>query len=99
MFNGVLEQAYRLTQAGEPFVLATVVWREQPTSAQIGAQAIVRSDGQLSGWIGGSCAQPIVVREAQRVLREGGEPFLLRLGSPEVGPMRQNVRVFPMTCT
>ena len=99
MLNDILELAYRLTQAGEPFVLATVVWREQPTSAQVGAQAIIQADGQLSGWIGGSCTQPIVVREAQRLLREGGEPFLLRLGSPEVGPVRKSVRVFPMTCT
>jgi len=97
--NTLIELAYQLTQAGEPFVLATVVWCERPTSAKPGGQAIIQTNGQMSGWIGGSCAQPVVVREAMRVLREGGEPYLLRLGAPEVGIVRSDVRVFPMTCT
>ncbi len=99
MSHSLLDLAYQLTQAGEPFVIATVVWCERPTSAKPGAQAIIQKDGQLTGWIGGSCAQPVVLREAARVLREGGEPFLLRLGSPDTGIPRDNVRVFPMACS
>jgi len=100
MTESLLELAYRLTQAGEPFVLATVVWCERPTSAKPGAQAIITADGQITGWIGGSCAQPVVLREALRILHEGDEPYLLRLGSPEAGMGRNNdVRVFPMSCT
>src|SRR5438128_5888966 len=99
MSNSILELAYQLTQAGEPFVLATVVWCERPTSAKPGAQAIIQANGQVTGWIGGSCAQPVVVREALHVLREGSDPYLLRLGSPEVGIVRNDVRVFPLTCT
>jgi len=99
MARSLLDLVYQLTQAGEPFVLATVVWCERPTSAKPGAQAIIQSNGQITGWIGGSCAQPVVVREAIRVLREGSDPYLLRLGSPEIGIMRRDVRIFPMTCT
>jgi xanthine dehydrogenase accessory factor len=99
MPDSIFELAHQLAQAGKPFVLATVVWREQPTSAHVGARAIVQPDGSITGWVGGSCTQPVVVREALRVLREGGDPFLLRLGSPEVGVLRRDVRVFPMTCT
>ncbi len=98
MSDIILDLAYRLTQAGEPFVLATVVWCERPTSAKPGARAIIQADGQLTGWIGGSCAQPVVVREATRVLREGGDPYLLRLGASDTGIARNGVRVFPMTC-
>ena len=98
MSDIILDLAYRLTQAGEPFVLATVVWRERPTSAKPGARAIIQANGQLTGWIGGSCAQPVVVREATRVLREGGDPYLLRLGAPDTGIARNGVRVFPMSC-
>lgn len=98
MSHSLLDLAYQLTQAGEPFVMATVVWCERPTSAKPGAQAIIQENGQMTGWIGGSCAQPVVLREAARVLREGGEPFLLRLGSSDTGIARDNVRVFPMTC-
>src|SRR5579863_1013587 len=99
MSNNILDLAYRLTQAGEAFVLATVVWCERPTSAKPGANAIIQADGQLTGWIGGSCAQPLVLREALRVLREGGDPYLLRLGAPDAGIVHNDVRVFPMTCS
>src|SRR5947209_419105 len=99
MARPLLDLAYQLTQAGKPFVMATVVWCERPTSAKPGAQAIIQENGQIAGWIGGSCAQPVVLREAMRLLHEGGDPFLLRLGAPDVGIARHNVRIFPMTCT
>src|SRR6266852_9490587 len=99
MSNAILELAYQLAQADEPFVLATVVWCERPTSAKPGAQAIIQANGQMTGWIGGNCAQPVVLREALRILREGDEPYLLRLGDPDVGVTRENVRGFPMSCT
>src|SRR6266702_6565692 len=98
MTETLLELAYRLEQAREPFVLATVVWCERPTSAKPGAQAIIRPDGSMTGWIGGSCAQPVVLREALRILREGDDPYLLRLGSPDTGIVRDHVRLFPMSC-
>jgi xanthine dehydrogenase accessory factor len=101
MSDSLIELAYQLTHAGKPFVWATVVWCERPTSAKPGAQAIIQQDGQLIGWVGGSCTQPIVLREARHLLRTGGEPFLLRLGTSAPDPTRQEtgqVRVFPMTC-
>lgn len=100
MSQSLLELALQLTQAGQPFVLATVVWCERPTSAKPGAQALIAADGQMTGWIGGSCTQPIVVREAKRILRQGGEPFLLRLGtSIQANAQAQpGVLSFPMTC-
>jgi xanthine dehydrogenase accessory factor len=82
VLNDYLAEAHRLRQAGQPFVLATVVRAERPTSAKAGAKAIVTADGELSGWIGGSCARPAVVREARRALQDG-QPRLLRLVPPE----------------
>ncbi|TMC63903.1 MAG: YHS domain-containing protein [Chloroflexota bacterium] len=99
MSKTLLELAHQLTEAGEPFVLATVVWCERPTSAKPGAQALIRADGQVMGWIGGSCAQPVVMREAARILREGGDPYLLRLGTSDTGIDRKDVRNFPMSCS
>src|SRR5438309_11180454 len=98
MSKTLLELAHQLTEAGEPFVIATVIWCERPTSAKPGAKAIIRCKGEITGWIGGSCAQPVVVREAVRLLREGGDPYLLRLGAPDTGIIRNDIRVFPMTC-
>src|SRR5712692_8782975 len=99
MAENLLELAHKLTQAGEAFVLATVVWCERPTSAKPGAQVIIQTDGTMTGWIGGSCAQPVVLREALRILREGDDPYLLRLGAPGTEIERIGVRVFPMSCT
>jgi xanthine dehydrogenase accessory factor len=101
MSESLLELALRLTKAKEPFVMATVVWCDRPTSSKPGAQAIIQADGTMTGWIGGSCAHPVVLREALRILREGDDPYLLRLGAPDVGLDRQpheGVRVFPMSC-
>ena len=79
---GVLEQAGELTRRGEAFALATVVWRQGPSSGQQGSRAIITASGELHGWIGGACAEPVVIREAQRVISKG-EPCLLLLGTPE----------------
>ncbi len=98
MSRAILDLAHQLTQTGEPFVLATVVWCERPTSAKPGAQAIIRTSGQITGWVGGSCTQPVVIREAIRALHEGDAPYLLRLGSSNADMARENVRSFPMTC-
>lgn len=73
-----LQLAARLAADGQAFALATVVRCEAPTSARPGARAVVRPDGTIDGWIGGSCAQPLVIREAQAALADG-QPRLMRL--------------------
>lgn len=82
MIIDLLERAAELSRAGQSFALATVVRAERPTSAKPGAKAIVTVDGALTGWVGGSCAQPTVVREALKALQDG-EPRLVRLCPPE----------------
>ena len=94
-----LEKMKELRDQGEPFVLATVVRIERPTSAKPGAKAIITGDGAMTGWIGGSCAEPSVRREAVKVLQEGN-PRLLRISPPEkLGQSPQDgVTEIPMTC-
>jgi xanthine dehydrogenase accessory factor len=75
----IMERAASLARSGESFVLATVVWRQAPSSGQHGSRAIVTAEGELIGWIGGACAQPVLIREAKRVLAEG-TPSLVWLG-------------------
>ena len=67
-----------LSGSGRPFAIATVVAVRRPTSARPGARGIIHPDGTIEGWVGGSCAQPIVVREALRALADG-QPRLLRI--------------------
>jgi xanthine dehydrogenase accessory factor len=82
MHSDLLHRAVELTSSGVAFALATVVRAEKPTSAKPGANAIITTDGALTGWVGGSCAQPTVIREALKALQDG-EPRLLRLCPPE----------------
>ena len=77
-----LDKAHTLQASGQPFALATVVRAERPTSAKAGAKAIIMADGALTGWVGGSCAQPTVIREALKALQDG-QPRFLRLTPPE----------------
>jgi xanthine dehydrogenase accessory factor len=72
------DEIHNLRAAGNPFVIATVVRAEKPTSAKAGAKAIITDDGALTGWIGGSCAEPTVKREAKKALQDG-QPRLIRL--------------------
>jgi len=78
--------------AGTPCVLATVVRTESPTSAHPGDKAVITADGHLHGWIGGSCAEPLVRREAARALADG-LPRLVRIvpSASDVGETRDGV--------
>jgi xanthine dehydrogenase accessory factor len=78
----VLAEAAELARQGESFALATVVWRQGPSSSQPGARAIITADGEVHGWIGGACAEPAVIRQARDVIATG-EAKLLLLGTPE----------------
>jgi xanthine dehydrogenase accessory factor len=97
---GVLEEAGELTRRGQPFALATVVWRQGPSSGQQGARAIITESGDLHGWIGGACAEPAVIREAREVIAEG-VPRLLLLGAPEQFGSRaeaEGMTLVPISC-
>ena len=80
----VFAAAARLYREGVPFVLATVVRAERPTSARSGAKAIVTADGEFAGFVGGTCVKPAVRRESLRALADG-TPRLLRI-SPDSPP-------------
>ncbi|HSO30308.1 MAG TPA: XdhC family protein [Candidatus Sulfomarinibacteraceae bacterium] len=97
--RSLLTRSAELEAGGRPFVLATVVAVRRPTSARPGATGIVHPDGTIEGWVGGSCAQPVVVREALRALADG-QPRLLRLSKdgPSEGRRADGVVELVMTC-
>jgi xanthine dehydrogenase accessory factor len=61
-----------------PFVHATVVRAQSPTSARAGDDAIILSDGTIEGFVGGPCAEESVRAAALDVLGRG-ESLLLRV--------------------
>ena len=95
----VLEEAGELTRRGQPFALATVVWRQGPSSGQQGSRAVITAEGDLHGWIGGACAEPVVIREARQVITEG-VPRLLLLGTPDQfgAAVPDGMTVVPISC-
>lgn len=97
--SGIFTRAVELDRAGRPYALATVVAVRRPTSARPGARGLILPDGTIEGWVGGSCAQPIVVKEALRALADG-EPRLLRLSREMPSDSRRGDGVvdYVMTC-
>jgi xanthine dehydrogenase accessory factor len=96
----VLERARELSLRGEAFALATVVWRRGPSSGKEGCRAVITASGQVFGFIGGACAEPVVVREARHILAEG-VPRLVFLGTPdelESVAVREGISYVPMSC-
>lgn len=98
MFDDYFALAHRLVSEGRPFATASVVRAERPTSARPGDRAIVTADGVLHGWIGGSCAQPTVVKAALAAIADG-RPRLVRLSpDPGANPAPEGYEELPMTC-
>jgi xanthine dehydrogenase accessory factor len=92
----VAELERRLAADRVPFVHATVVRAEAPTSARPGDVALVQGDGSVEGFVGGHCARGNVQAAALDALRLG-ESVLLRIlpdeatGFPEVPGARVTV--------
>ncbi len=92
----LLDLARELNGRRQPYALVTVVRAVAPTSAFVGAQAIVLPDGTLHGWIGGGCAKGVVVGAAQDAIRVG-EPRLVRISNNEI-QSEPDVEQHTMSC-
>lgn len=95
MFDQFLNKAADLLAKGEPFVTASVVRFQSPISGKPGDKAIIFADGKMWGWIGGGCAQPVVIKEALKALADG-QPRLVRI-SPTAAP-EDGIVDYTMTC-
>ncbi len=74
----ISERAQELLAARTPFVHATVVRAQPPTSSYPGDEAILLADGTIEGFVGGQCAQNSVRKAALGAL-QAGESVLLRV--------------------
>ncbi len=95
--ENIFDQCSQLRAQEEPFVLATVVAYKSPQSAKPGSRAIIKPDGSISGWVGGGCVQPIVLREAKRALKTG-QPKLLTISPDAARDDWKGVESYRMTC-
>ena len=97
MFDDFLAKVTALRSDGSPFAVAIVVRFQPPVSGKPGDKAIIQADGQISGWIGGGCVQPIVVREAIRAI-EDGKPKFVRIAPARDSGAECGVANYTMTC-
>jgi xanthine dehydrogenase accessory factor len=74
----ISRRADELIAERTPFVVATVVRAQRPTSVRPGDSGIVLGDGTIVGFVGGACAETSVRLQALRAL-ETGEALLLRI--------------------
>jgi xanthine dehydrogenase accessory factor len=97
MRTDILQLAADLSRRGEAFVMAVVVRREPASSAQVGNTALITETGEYHGWLGGSCIQSTVEREAVAALGDSS-PRLISLSPDPDADHRTGVTSFPMTC-
>ena len=96
--NDLIEQARQISQRGESYAMVTVVRVTPPTSAYVGAQAIVLADGRLIGSVGGGCAKQVVAQAALEAMRSGAAK-LVRISNAEAGgSLQDGVEQHPMRC-
>jgi xanthine dehydrogenase accessory factor len=94
--NEILQLAQMLMERDEPYAMVTVVRVAAPTSAYVGAQAIVQRDGTIEGWIGGGCAKDVVIEAAKEAIASG-EPKLVRIANDDYAP-ETGVEQHAMAC-
>jgi xanthine dehydrogenase accessory factor len=92
----VFRHAVKLAEQGRAYALATVVGRRAPSSSQLGQKALIDDRGAFFGWLGGSCIEPVVRKEAREAMRDG-RPRLIVL-APDGRSGRPDAIVYPMTC-
>ena len=78
MTSAIATRADELATTGVPFVQATVVRAQEPSSARPGDRAIILADGSMEGFVGGDCAAGSVRTAALDVLGSG-RSLLLRV--------------------
>lgn len=96
MIDEFLKKSAELMAHGESFVTATVVRCQAPSSGKPGDKAIILPNGEILGWIGGGCAQPVVVKEALKSLADR-RPRLVRI-SPSADGSEEGIVDYTMTC-
>jgi xanthine dehydrogenase accessory factor len=100
VWDEVLAELGRLRAAGVPCCTATVVRVTAPTSSKPGDKAVITADGVMVGWIGGSCSEPSIRREALRAL-DDGSPRVVRIepdGGEGAAGRADGEIVMQMTC-
>lgn len=97
MYEDFFDKLAELRRKNEPFVTATVVRREVPSSGKSGDKAIIDKYGIITGWIGGGCVKGIILKEADEALKSG-HSRLVKVGQALAAEKKEGVVDYKMTC-
>jgi xanthine dehydrogenase accessory factor len=97
MYEDFFDKLAELRKRNEPFVIATVVRREAPSSGKRGDKAIIDKYGGISGWIGGGCVKGIILKEAGDAVKSG-QSRLVKVGQSLSAEKQEGVIDYKMTC-
>jgi xanthine dehydrogenase accessory factor len=97
MYEEFFDKLAELRKRNEPFVTATVVRREVPSSGKSGDKAIIDKFGAMTGWIGGGCVKGIILKESDDALRSG-KSRLVKIGQSSSIENLDGVKDYKMTC-
>ena len=97
MYEEFFDKLEELRKMNEPFVTATVVRREVPSSGKSGDKAIVDKFGRMTGWIGGGCVKGIILKEAHDAIKTG-RSRLVKVGQSVATEKQDGVVDYKMTC-
>jgi len=97
MYEDFFDKLDELRKRNEPFVTATVVRREVPSSGKSGDKAIIDKYGVITGWIGGGCVKGIILKEADEAIKTG-RSRLVKVGQSLADEKKDGVVDYKMTC-
>ena len=96
----ILDYIEQLRQQANSFCIATVISTSGSTAAVVGTKAVITTDGELHGFIGGGCVTGAVKRNALACL-ENGKPKLIRVApedQQDIKNMPHGMEVFISHC-
>jgi xanthine dehydrogenase accessory factor len=94
----IWQEALRLEEAREPFAVVTVVRTVKPSSAIVGAKALVTAAGEMIGFVGGQCMQSLVISQALACIEKGASQLVLITSDSSQLRSTDGITVLPMTC-
>jgi len=97
MYEEFFDKLAELRKRNEPFVTATVVRREVPSSGKSGDKAVIDKFGVMTGWIGGGCVKGIILKESDDALKTG-KSRLVKIGQSLTAEEQEGVKDYKMTC-
>jgi len=80
--NDTVDRYCRDWDGVTPYARATIVHTQGATAAKPGAKAVITSDGDMIGWIGGGCIRGAVLRAARQAI-DAASPRLIRVRPKE----------------